>query len=56
MVMPEGLQRLSDWPSLTRAMELRGWREERILRVLGANWLRFFADVWEARAIARGEA
>lgn len=46
VVMPEGLERLSEWPSLTLAMEQRGWAEERIMRLLGGNWLRFFDDVW----------
>ena len=54
VVMPEGLRRLSDWPNLTRAMEARGWRDERILRVLGENWLRFLGDVWHAPASAGG--
>lgn len=46
IVMPEGLRRLADWPSLTAAMEERGWSEQRIHRVLGENWLRFFGEVW----------
>jgi membrane dipeptidase len=44
--MPAGLERLRDWPNLTTAMEARGWSDQRIERILGANWLRFFADVW----------
>ena len=43
---PEGLLEIRDLPRLTEAMERRGWSEERILRVLGRNWLRLFADVW----------
>ena len=50
IVMPEGLERLADWPSLTRAMESRGWSEERILRLLGENWVRFLGDVWPSTA------
>lgn len=46
IVMPAGLERLADWPSLTAAMEARAWSEERILRLLGGNWLRFLGDVW----------
>jgi membrane dipeptidase len=46
LALPSGLERLSDWPNLTSAMAKRGWSEQRITRVLGQNWLRFFADVW----------
>ena len=46
LAMPAGLERLRDWPNLTAAMETRGWPERRIRRLLGENWLRFFADVW----------
>lgn len=46
IVMPAGLARLADWPNLTAAMEARAWSEERILRLLGGNWLRFLGDVW----------
>jgi membrane dipeptidase len=46
LALPPGLERLSDWPNLTTAMERRGWSELRITRVLGQNWLRFFGDVW----------
>lgn len=48
--MPEGIARLADWPNLTAAMEARGWTEARILRLLGENWLRFFAEVWAPAA------
>ncbi len=46
LALPPGLERLSDWPNLTSAMERRGWPEQRITRVLGQNWLRFFEEVW----------
>ena len=55
-VMPEGLARLADWPSLTTAMEARAWSEERILRLLGSNWLRFLGDVWARPHDALGAA
>lgn len=43
---PQGLERIADLPRLTATMESRGWREERIRRVLGENWARFLAAVW----------
>lgn len=44
--MPKGLETLGDFPNLTAAMQRRGWREGRIRKVLGENWLRVFAQVW----------
>ncbi len=45
-VMPEGLRTLADYPNLTASMQKRGWPEDRITRVMGANWLRFLRDAW----------
>jgi membrane dipeptidase len=45
---PEGLQRLHQFANLTRAMERRGWSEEKILAIMGGNWLRFLEEVWGA--------
>ncbi len=56
IVMPAGLARLADWPNLTAAMEVRAWSEERILRLLGGNWLRFLGDVWARPHDALGAA
>jgi membrane dipeptidase len=44
--MPKGLETLGDFANLTAAMQRRGWREGRIRKVLGENWLRVFAQVW----------
>jgi len=44
--MPAGMERFSEFGNLTAAMERRGWREGRIRKVLGENWLRVFAEVW----------
>jgi membrane dipeptidase len=46
VVMPRGLGRLGEWGNLTRAMQRRGWREGRIRRVLGENWMTFLAAAW----------
>lgn len=43
-----GFKRSSDFPNITAAMERRGWRAERIERVLGQNWLSFLREVWGA--------
>ena len=42
----EGLRSVADLPNLTRAMERRGWREQRIVGFLGENWLAFLREVW----------
>lgn len=45
-VFPRGISTIGDTPNLTAALERRGWPEERILKIMGGNWLRFFARVW----------
>lgn len=46
----KGLETLADYPSLTMAMERRGWSERRTRAVLGENWLRFLGEVWQPAA------
>ncbi|MCP5157434.1 MAG: membrane dipeptidase [Ectothiorhodospiraceae bacterium] len=43
---PAGLDDLACYPNLTAAMERRGWRESRIRKVLGENWMRVLGEVW----------
>lgn len=45
-IMPEGLRTLGEFPNLTMKMELRGWSEERIRKIMGINWLNFLREVW----------
>lgn len=45
---PEGIRTIGELPNLTAAMERAGWKEERIRKVMGENWLRVFKDVWGA--------
>lgn len=47
IVNPEGIRTIGEFPNLTRTMERRGWREGRIRKVMGENWLRLLGDVWE---------
>ena len=48
VINPEGMRRLSDYPNLTAAMARAGWKEAKIRKVLGENWLRLLKDVWGA--------
>jgi membrane dipeptidase len=48
VINPEGMRRLSDYPNLTAAMARAGWKESKIRKVLGENWLRLLKDVWGA--------
>lgn len=41
-----GFTRSRDFPNITAAMERRGWKADRIERVLGRNWLRLLGEVW----------
>ncbi|MGE0714842.1 MAG: membrane dipeptidase [Alphaproteobacteria bacterium] len=38
--------RIENFPNLTAGMERRGWKEPRIRKVLGENWVRIFREVW----------
>ena len=42
----EGIGRIGETSTLTAAMERAGWREPRIRKVMGENWLRVLKDVW----------
>ena len=44
--MPKGLETMGDFRNFIPAMERAGWKEGKIRRVLGENWLRFLGDVW----------
>jgi membrane dipeptidase len=46
--MPEGFQRLEDFPNLVPALERKGWPEGRIRKIMGENWLRFLREAWGA--------
>ncbi len=45
---PEGIRTIGEFPNLTRAMERAGWPASRMEKVLGANWMRFYGEVWNA--------
>ena len=42
----EDIGRIGETSNLTAAMERAGWREPRIRKVMGENWLRVLKDVW----------
>jgi membrane dipeptidase len=46
VINPKGMRRIADYPNLTAAMEKAGWRESKIRKVMGENWVRVLADVW----------
>lgn len=48
VVNPRGIQRLRDYPNLTAAMARAGWKEAKIRKVLGENWMRLLNEVWGA--------
>ena len=43
---PQGLRTIGEFANLTAAMQRRGWRETRIRRVMGENWVRVLGEVW----------
>lgn len=45
---PEGLRTIGEFPNLTAAMQRRGWKEARIRRVMGENWVALLREVWGA--------
>jgi membrane dipeptidase len=48
IVNPAGMREIKDYPNLTAAMEQRGWKEARIRKVMGENWVRLLKEVWGA--------
>ncbi len=44
--LPRGFDRLKDYGKLTAAMERAGWKESRIRKVMGENWMRMLKEVW----------
>lgn len=46
-VFPRGMSTIGETPNLTAELLRRGWSEERVLKVMGGNWLRFFKDVMD---------
>lgn len=46
IVNPAGMREIKDYPNLTAAMEKRGWKEGRIRKVMGENWVRLLEEVW----------
>ncbi|CAN7654581.1 membrane dipeptidase [Neorhizobium sp. LjRoot104] len=47
---PQGIQRMTEMPNLTARMLARGWSEERVLKLLGKNWLRVLDAAWQPAA------
>jgi len=42
-----GLDDITAWPNITRGMVKRGYSDEDILKILGGNLLRVYAQVWD---------
>lgn len=43
---PQGIRRMTEMPALTAEMVKLGWSDERIVKVLGGNWLRVLNAAW----------
>jgi membrane dipeptidase len=46
IVNPAGMREIGDYPNLTATMEKRGWKEGRIRKMMGENWVRLLTEVW----------
>jgi len=44
--LPPDFQSLADYGNLTTAMERRGWKEARIRKIMGENWMKYLETVW----------
>ena len=44
----KGLEGIEEFGNLTRALEKRGWPEERIEKIMGRNWIDLLRTVWGA--------
>ena len=45
----EGFDSIAGWPNLTRGLVSRGYADDDIGKILGENWLRLFARVWDGQ-------
>jgi membrane dipeptidase len=45
-MLSDGFSRMTDLPEVTRGLVARGYSDEDVLKILGANWLRVFRKVW----------
>jgi membrane dipeptidase len=48
VINPEGIRTIGEMPNLTATMQKRGWKEARIRKVMGENWMRLLKEVWGA--------
>ena len=48
IINPAGMREIKDYPNLTGTMEKRGWKEGRIRKLMGENWVRLLKEVWGA--------
>ena len=48
IINPAGMREIKDYPNLTATMEKRGWKEGRIRKLMGENWVRLLKEVWGA--------
>jgi membrane dipeptidase len=46
VINPEGIRTIGEMPNLTAAMQRHGWKEGRIRKVMGENWVRLLKEVW----------
>ena len=46
IINPKGMQTLGEFPNLTAAMEKAGWKQEKIEKVMGLNWVNLLKEVW----------
>ncbi|WP_434361548.1 dipeptidase [Parasalinivibrio latis] len=46
IVNPEGIRTVGEFPNLTEALLRRGWREEKVQKVMGGNWVNILKEVW----------
>ena len=44
---PKGIRTIAEFPNLTHAMNRASWSESRIRKIMGENWMRILAEVWE---------
>ena len=48
IINPAGMREIKDYPNLSAAMVKRGWKEARIRKVMGENWVRMLREIWGA--------
>ena len=48
--MVEGMEQVTVFPEITEELLKRGYQDDDVRKILGANWLRIYSQNWDRAA------